>query len=118
MITLGTGIGTAAMIGGALLYGKHFQASNQGGHLPVVFNGRDCTCGGVGCAEAEAAGWALPQIARDWPRFRESLLAREPAINYEILFRLAAEGRCCGARDSRPVHAGLGGDGGRNDSLV
>jgi glucokinase len=92
MITLGTGIGTAVMIGGKLLHGKHFQAGNQGGHQPVVFNGRDCTCGGVGCAEAEAAGWALPQIARDWPRFRESLLAKEPAINYEILFRLAAEG--------------------------
>jgi predicted NBD/HSP70 family sugar kinase len=42
MITLGTGIGTAAMIGGALLYGKHFQASNQGGHSPILFNGRNC----------------------------------------------------------------------------
>jgi glucokinase len=58
----------------------------------VALNGRICTCGGVGCGEAEAAGWALPQIARDWPGFRESLLAREPAINYEILFRLAAKG--------------------------
>ena len=92
MITLGTGIGTAVMIGGKLLHGKHFQAGNQGGHLPVALNGRICTCGGVGCGEAEAAGWALPQIARDWPGFRESLLAREAAINYEILFRLAANG--------------------------
>ena len=92
MVTLGTGIGTAVTIGGKMLHGKHFQAGNQGGHLPVVLNGRTCTCNGVGCGEAEAAGWALPQIARDWPGFRESSLATEPAINYEILFRLAAKG--------------------------
>jgi glucokinase len=92
MITLGTGIGTAVMIGGTLLHGKHFQAGNLGGHQPVVLHGRECTCGGVGCAEAEAAGWALPLVARDWPGFRGSLLAKEPALNFENLFRLAAEG--------------------------
>jgi MFS family permease len=45
MITLGTGTGTGAMIGGTLLCGKHFQAGNQGGHSPILFNGRNCTCG-------------------------------------------------------------------------
>ncbi|MGA7917064.1 MAG: ROK family protein [Candidatus Acidiferrales bacterium] len=92
MITLGTGIGTAVMIGGTLLHGKHFQAGNLGGHQPVVFNGRDCTCGGIGCAEAEGAGWALPLIAKDWPGFSESALAGEPAVNFEALFRLANDG--------------------------
>lgn len=92
MITLGTGIGGAVMIGGVLLHGKHFQAGNLGGHQPVLFNGRDCTCGGVGCAEAEAGGWALPLVAKDWPGFRESALAKEPTINFEALFRLAKQG--------------------------
>ncbi|MFZ1976226.1 MAG: ROK family protein [Candidatus Acidiferrales bacterium] len=92
MITLGTGIGTAVMIGGALLHGKHFQAGNQGGHQPLDVNGRTCTCGGIGCAEAEGAGWALPGIAQDWPGFSESALAKEPAINFETLFRLADAG--------------------------
>lgn len=90
VITLGTGIGTAVMIGGTLLHGKHFQAGNQGGHQPLDVNGRTCTCSGIGCAEAEGAGWALPQIAKDWPGFRVSALAKEPAVNFEALFRLAA----------------------------
>jgi glucokinase len=92
MITLGTGIGTAAMIGGTLLYGKHFTAGNQGGHSPISFNGRNCTCSGIGCAEAEAGGWSLPLIAKQWPGFRKSCLAKAPTINFEILFRLAAGG--------------------------
>jgi glucokinase len=89
MITLGTGIGGAVMIEGALLRGKHSQAGNLGGHQPVLYNGRNCTCGGIGCAEAEAAGWSLPLVAKDWPGFRESAFAREPEVNFEALFRLA-----------------------------
>jgi glucokinase len=92
MMTLGTGIGAAALIEGKLLRGKHFQAGNLGGHIPVRFDGRPCTCGGVGCAEAEAGGWAIPQVAREWPGFAESKLAQEPQVNFEALFRLAAQG--------------------------
>ena len=77
MTTLGTGIGGAAMIGGKLLRGKHAQAGCLGGHIPVQFGGRQCTCGAIGCAEAEASGWSLPLIAADWPGFAESRLAQE-----------------------------------------
>lgn len=89
MTTLGTGIGGAAMIGGRLLRGKHAQAGCLGGHIPVLFDGRPCTCGAIGCAEAEASGWALPLIARDWPGFAQSRLAQEETVNFEALFRLA-----------------------------
>ena len=40
MMTLGTGIGGAAMILGKLLRGAHSQAACLGGHLPVDFRGR------------------------------------------------------------------------------
>jgi glucokinase len=90
MTTLGTGIGGAAMIGGKLLRGKHAQAGCLGGHIPVRFGGRQCTCGAIGCAEAEASGWSLPLIAADWPGFTQSRLAREKTVNFEALFRLAA----------------------------
>lgn len=105
MMTLGTGIGGAALIQGKLLHGKHFQAGNLGGHQPVLFNGRQCNCGGIGCAEAEAGGWSLPLVARDWPGFAESDLAREPHVNFEALFRLAAKGDrvSCELRD-RCIH--------------
>ncbi len=91
MMTLGTGIGGAAMIGGHLIRGKHAQAGNLGGHIPVLFNGHKCTCGGIGCAEAEAAGWSLPIIVREWDGFARSRLANEP-LNFERLFYWAEHG--------------------------
>ena len=92
MVTLGTGIGAATMIEGKLLRGKHAQAGCLGGHIPAVFNGRACTCGAIGCAEAEASTWALPDICRSTPGFASSALGREDALGFEALFRLASEG--------------------------
>ena len=91
MTTLGTGIGGAAMIGGRLLRGKHAQAGCLGGHIPADFEGHACTCGAIGCTEAEASGWAIPLIAQEWPGFAQSRLAREASVNFEALFRLAEE---------------------------
>jgi glucokinase len=92
MMTLGTGVGAAAMVEGRLIRGKHFQGGCLGGHLPVVWNGRQCICGNVGCVEAEASTWALPEICACWPQYAESALAREPRIDFETLFRCAREG--------------------------
>src|SRR6202162_2399625 len=92
MITLGTGIGGAAMIEGRLLRGKHAQAGCLGGHIPVLFNGRPCTCGGVGCAAAEASGWSLPGIARDFPGASESSLSKYPHVGFKQLFDEAQRG--------------------------
>lgn len=90
MMTLGTGIGGVAMVEGKLLRGKHFQAGCLGGHLPAVFNGRPCTCGAIGCAEAEAGGWSLPLIVKEWPGGHESSLSKYPAIGFKELFEEAA----------------------------
>jgi glucokinase len=92
MTTLGTGIGGAAMIGGRLIRGKHAQAGCLGGHLPVLFNGRTCTCGNIGCPEAEAAGWSIPLVARDWPGYADSALGKDEPVNFEKLFGYAEQG--------------------------
>ena len=93
LITLGTGIGGAAMIEGKLLRGKHSQAGCRGGHFPVLFFGRTCMCGAIGCAEAEASSWALPQIAKDWPGIESSGLANVDAgLNFQQLFEAADSG--------------------------
>ena len=92
MITLGTGIGGAAMIEGKLLRGKHMQAGCLGGHIPVLFTGRRCTCGNIGCAEAEASGWSLPLIAREWPGFAQSVLAQNTEVGFKELFAGAERG--------------------------
>ena len=91
MVTLGTGIGGAAMIGGNLLRGRHFQAGCLGGHLPVTLSGRACSCGALGCAESEASGWALPIIVKEWPGFEHSSL-NQGEISFERLFGHAAAG--------------------------
>jgi glucokinase len=92
MITLGTGIGGAAMIEGKLLRGKHAQAGCLGGHLPAKVGGRRCTCGAIGCLEAEASGWSLPLLAREWPGFSVSKLAGHDNIDFKMLFELASAG--------------------------
>lgn len=92
MMTLGTGVGGVAMIGGRLLRGKHYQAGVLGGHLGAAFEGRPCTCGSVGCVEAEASTWALPDVARLAPGFGRSALAAAARIDFETVFDLAAGG--------------------------
>jgi glucokinase len=91
LFTLGTGIGGVAMMNGRPLQGKHGQAGVLGGHVPVKINGRRCTCGGLGCAESEASGWALPLVCAEWPGFNTSMLANDE-INFENLFACAAAG--------------------------
>ena len=101
MITLGTGIGGVAMIEGKLLRGKHAQAGCLGGHLPVWYDGRQCTCGAIGCAEAEASGWSLPLLVKDWTGIADSPLHRCENIGFRELFAEAARGDriACEIRD-------------------
>jgi glucokinase len=92
MMTLGTGVGGVAMIGGRFLRGRHHQAGVLGGHLTAAFDGRRCTCGAVGCVEAEASTWALPSVCRGWPGFAKSDLAEAERLDFETLFSLAQGG--------------------------
>lgn len=92
MLTLGTGIGTSAIIDGVPLRGQHGQAGCLGGHLTANLDGHVCRCGNIGCAESEASTWALPAQARAHPNFAASRLAREEVLNYAALFRAAARG--------------------------
>jgi glucokinase len=86
MILLGTGIGTAVLLNGKPLRGLRNQAGSLAGHLPVRLHGRRCTCGGAGCAEAEASTWALTAICREWPKFSKSVLAQYGTIDFRALF--------------------------------
>lgn len=89
MVTLGTGIGSAVLFEGKLLVGKHFQAGNLGGHFVVNHQGTACTCGGVGCVEAEASTWRLPSLLKDHPGFGESAMAKEKIPDFGALFKHA-----------------------------
>ncbi len=92
MITLGTGIGGAAMAGGKLYRTKQVQGGTVGGHIPVLFTGRKCTCGAFGCMETEAAGWSLPLVAKEWPGIESSRLATVERVDFRSVFGFAREG--------------------------
>ncbi len=92
MITLGTGIGGVAMLNGRLLSSHGGRAGMIGGHLPVVMNGRRCSCGNVGCAEAEASTWSLPMVCHEWPGFAGSSLVNAGRLDFQSLFLHAGRG--------------------------
>src|SRR5262249_29473232 len=81
MVTLGTGIGTAALIEGIVVRGRHGQAGVLGGHLTVQQDGRQCTCGNRGCAEAEASTSVLPTLAAQSRDYIASPLRHSPVVD-------------------------------------
>lgn len=86
MVTIGTGIGSAVLIDGILLKGKHFQAGNLGGHFVVNHHGSVCTCGNIGCVEAEASTWRLPSLLKEHPGFNSSSIKKEEVLDFKALF--------------------------------
>jgi len=92
LITLGTGVGSAVMIGGKVLSGRNFIAGNLGGHMTINMHGRTCTCGNIGCVETEGSTWALVDEVKNAPEFFSSSLSREADIDFKNLFKHAAEG--------------------------
>jgi len=86
VMTIGTGIGTSVIMNGQLMRGKHFEAGCLGGHISVVYNGRQCTCGNKGCVEAYAATWSLKERIREHQAYHNSSLSTVPVIDFETLF--------------------------------
>src|SRR5690606_32993763 len=71
VVALGTGIGGAAVVGGALRRGAHGFAG-EFGHMVVDPAGPRCPCGADGCWERFASGSGLERLADRHPsgRFR------------------------------------------------
>ena len=63
-LACGTGVGGGVIVDGRLLLGKDGLAV-EAGHMVVALDGPLCHCGGKGCLEAYAGGWAIKQTARD-----------------------------------------------------
>ena len=64
LLTLGTGLGGAAVVDG-LLPGRHPLAGNQIGHFTVDLDGPPCVCGNRGCAETSASATGLLRLAAE-----------------------------------------------------
>lgn len=114
-VTVGTGIGGGILAGGQLLTGNN-GAAGEIGHMVMSPDGPACTCGGRGCLEALASGWAIVREARKLagsPRGQLIVQAAdgdETRINVQSIAR-AAEAGCREARrilDSSCNWLGLG----------
>lgn len=93
MITIGTGVGSAALMNGRLLKGTNYLAGNIGGHQILRFDGVKCNCGNTGCLESEASSWALPDILKKQPGYAGSAFERgAERPDFEAVFRLAGAG--------------------------
>jgi glucokinase len=93
MITIGTGVGSAAMMNGRLIKGTNYLAGNIGGHQIIRFDGVRCNCGNTGCLESEASSWALPDILKNHPGYAGTAFeSGNEQPDFEAVFRLAASG--------------------------
>lgn len=92
MVTIGTGIGSCAIIDGHLLRGKHFQAGCLGGHFTIQYKGKPCTCGNLGCVEAQASTWNISQMVQNDEGFAASSLSGMDKIDFHTLFQASAQG--------------------------
>ena len=86
MMTIGTGIGTGAVVDGRPLYGRSWCAGALGGHMIVDYRGRRCTSGNIGCTEAHSASFFLPQIIGENASLSEDFRKDESNFTYKVLF--------------------------------
>ena len=97
MLAIGTGVGGALIVDGALLRGRHGYAG-EFGHVSVMMNGPVCFCGGRGCMAAFVAGLAIERSAqlrlRTRPDSKLLTLAggEVTAVTTAVVFEGAASG--------------------------
>ena len=64
VITLGTGLGSGAIINGKLVTG-HYNGGGEIGHMVIEYNGKPCTCGRKGCFETYASATGLINLTKE-----------------------------------------------------
>ncbi|MFP5020587.1 ROK family protein [Pseudonocardia phyllosphaerae] len=103
LVAIGTGIGGALLLDGALFRGAHGVAPELG-HLRVVPDGRACPCGKRGCWERYCSGTALATTALELVSGGHvagpSALAREAAADPG---RITGKRVASAAREGDPV---------------
>jgi glucokinase len=62
-LSLGTGVGGSAVLGGTLVEGTRY-AAGEVGHMTILAGGRKCHCPNRGCLEAYVGGWAIAERAQ------------------------------------------------------
>ncbi len=100
MVTVGTGIGGAAIVDGKLLRGANGTGA-EFGHMRIVPNGEQCGCGIKGCFERYSSGSALMRHTRE-------AIAKNPDAAKELLAR--GDGTVEGLKGGHITDAARAGD--------
>ena len=104
-LTIGTGVGTGAIIGGRPLQTKNLAAGVSIGHATIQTSGRTCLCGNIGCAETLVSANAVvgrmrDYVARKVPSTITDAYEHDPG---GITFRTLVEGVDAGDRVAKEI---------------
>jgi glucokinase len=81
-LTIGTGVGGALILDGKL-YGGYLNRGTELGHIHVAGGNRPCTCGAIGCLEAQASVQALVEDYRGLlPHAGEEIDGKQIVLRY------------------------------------
>lgn len=73
-VTLGTGVGSGVIVDGKIVNGVNY-AGGECGHMVIVLDGEQCSCGRKGCWEAYASATALiRQTKKAMEEYPDSLM--------------------------------------------
>lgn len=88
-VTLGTGVGSGVIIGGKIVNGVNY-AGGECGHMVIVVDGEQCSCGRKGCWEAYASATALiRQTKKAMEEYPDSLMHKLAKEEGKVSGRIA-----------------------------
>jgi glucokinase len=104
-MTIGTGIGVGAIIGGRPLATRNLAGGVSFGHATIAVGGRTCLCGNIGCAETLVSANAVVGSMRDYvarkvPSTITDAYQHDPG---GITFRTLVEGVDAGDRVAKEI---------------
>ncbi|MBZ5549511.1 MAG: ROK family protein [Acidobacteriia bacterium] len=112
MLTLGTGVGGALVLGGQIFHGMTGMAG-EFGHTTIEPEGNPCGCGNRGCLEQYASATAVVRMAKEEIAGGQALALASAAqsgaeFNAELVYNLAIQGDEAARRVFRRVGRALG----------
>lgn len=93
MVTLGTGVGAGVIVDGKIVTGVA-GAGGELGHICMDINGKQCTCGNIGCLETITSATGIKHLALDKLKEKpdmDTLLRNQVEIDAKIVFDAAKE---------------------------
>src|SRR5690606_33050524 len=106
-IALGTGVGGGIISHGQLIEGTR-GLGGEVGHVSIDPSGPRCHCGGIGCVEAYAAGWAIARDGELLVHSERSRTIAEIAAGGPITAAVVAEAARAGDPAARAVYERAG----------